>query len=318
MKYAVLTYESQRKNFNIGDYIQSTAAKQYLPQTDMLLNREQLNQYHGDPVKMIMNGWFMSHPETWPPPQNIEPLFVAFHMEAHKVDQIAGPDKIDYFKRHQPIGCRDSLTLKLLQERGVEAFYTSCLTLTLGRTYQADRSSGKVYFVDVLCKEPDWSRAFSSLKMFKRCYQTGKLFHPFAKQRALEKFFADTEKVYLTQNLPCTDYPAAADRFKLAHERLTELSHAKLVVTSRIHCALPCLAMGTPVIFVAGGFAPSDTAGRVGDFFEFFNTLYIAPNGKVSANFDPAKMLSPDFRNPDKHLPYAEKLMQLCENFIAG
>ncbi|WP_264821067.1 polysaccharide pyruvyl transferase family protein [Acinetobacter schindleri] len=33
---------------------------------------------------------------------------------------------------------------------------------------------------------------------------------------------------------------------------LEKYSTAKLVITSRIHCALPCLAMGTPVIYING------------------------------------------------------------------
>jgi len=36
----------------------------------------------------------------------------------------------------------------------------------------------------------------------------------------------------------------------LAQKRLDEYAQAKLVITSRIHCALPCLAFGTPVIFI--------------------------------------------------------------------
>lgn len=319
MKYAIMTYETARKNFNIGDYIQSLAAAQYLPQIDYVLNREKLDEYDGEEVKMIMNGWFMSHPEHWPPSPKIKAHPVAFHMEAHKVEQLAGKDKIEWYKKHEPFGCRDSLTLNLLKERGVNAWYTGCLTLTLGQTYQADKSSGKVYFVDVLCKEPKWSRAFSSLKMFKRCWHTGKLFHPFARQKALEKIFAPAGSIeYITQNIPCVDFPNSEARFEAAKARLTEFSHAKLVVTSRIHCALPCLAMGTPVIFIAAGFAPADTAGRVGDFFELFNTIYIAANGEVSANFDLNTIFSNEFKNPDKHLPLAKKLIESCKEFIAN
>ena len=42
MKYGLLTY---RKNeSNIGDYIQSLAAKRFLPKVDVLVNREELNK----------------------------------------------------------------------------------------------------------------------------------------------------------------------------------------------------------------------------------------------------------------------------------
>jgi hypothetical protein len=39
-------------------------------------------------------------------------------------------------------------------------------------------------------------------------------------------------------------------KFSLAQKRLDEYAQAKLVITSRLHCALPCLAFGTPVIFI--------------------------------------------------------------------
>ena len=50
MKYGLLTYAENRKSFNVGDYIQSLAANQFLPQVDEYLNREALADYGGDPV----------------------------------------------------------------------------------------------------------------------------------------------------------------------------------------------------------------------------------------------------------------------------
>jgi polysaccharide pyruvyl transferase WcaK-like protein len=35
-----------------------------------------------------------------------------------------------------------------------------------------------------------------------------------------------------------------------AQEMLDAYAQAKMVVTTRLHCALPCLAFGTPVLFV--------------------------------------------------------------------
>ena len=58
-KYALLDYKPNRGYFNIGDYVQSLAAKQYLPQVDMYLNREYLNKSSIESCKLIMNGWFM-------------------------------------------------------------------------------------------------------------------------------------------------------------------------------------------------------------------------------------------------------------------
>lgn len=40
---------------NIGDYIQSVAARQFLPRVDAYVDRDRLALYDGAPVNMIMN-----------------------------------------------------------------------------------------------------------------------------------------------------------------------------------------------------------------------------------------------------------------------
>ena len=319
MKYAIMCYDAGRKNFNIGDYIQSLAARQFLPRCDTYINREELSLYSGEPVKLIMNGWFMCKPQNWPPAPAIDPLIVAFHIRDQRADQLAAGAGKEFLLAHAPVGCRDRHTCAELEERGIPAHYTSCLTLTLGNTYKADGASGKIYFVDVLCKEPRWRKAFSNWRMFKSVYRRGVLFHPFRRKRILSKLlnhpdFARAEE--LTQHFACADFPTQKERFEFAAKRLEEFSHARLVVTSRIHCALPCLAMGVPVIFVNGGFADDDAQGRVGSFFDLFNTISIDEKGKVKTNFDPATILTDAFKNPTHHLPFAEELTRRCKEFI--
>ena len=46
-----------------------------------------------------------------------------------------------------------------------------------------------------------------------------------------------------------------ADRIAKASALLNTYKHAKLVITSRIHCALPCLAYGTPFVFLHSNMA---------------------------------------------------------------
>ncbi|MHB9292886.1 hypothetical protein Holit_01999 [Hollandina sp. SP2] len=43
------------------------------------------------------------------------------------------PAGIKYLKKHEPIGCRDYGTVKLLGKYGINAYFSGCLTLTLGR-----------------------------------------------------------------------------------------------------------------------------------------------------------------------------------------
>lgn len=40
------------------------------------------------------------------------------------------------------------------------------------------------------------------------------------------------------------------ERVQMAEQLLAQYANARLVITSRLHAALPCLAFGTPVLFV--------------------------------------------------------------------
>lgn len=151
MKNGLLVYTPLNGKFNIGDYIQSLAAKQFFPNssTFLYIDRDHTNEYQGEPVKLIMNGWYSHEPQNWPPSIQINPLFVAIHINETIKDQFLTEESIAYFKRFEPIGCRDYNTQKMLLSKGIKAYFSGCLTLTLGLTYQHKKiSCNKIYFVD--------------------------------------------------------------------------------------------------------------------------------------------------------------------------
>src|SRR6218665_427036 len=115
MKYGLLDYELLGNKFNIGDYVQSLAAEQYLPAVDSYLSREALSRYQGDSVAVIMNGWFMHYPENWPPAPDINPLFISFHMNRPYISRMMTPNAIAYMKDQGRIGCRDYYTAEVLE-----------------------------------------------------------------------------------------------------------------------------------------------------------------------------------------------------------
>ena len=65
-KYALLKYNTD----NIGDEIQSLAAKRFLPQVDYYLDRDNLNSFvpvsDNEDIKLIMNGWYSHKPQNFP------------------------------------------------------------------------------------------------------------------------------------------------------------------------------------------------------------------------------------------------------------
>jgi hypothetical protein len=60
MKPALIITEYNKGPANIGDYIQAAAASIFTGNNELYLERERLNEYHGEPVKAIFNGWFFA------------------------------------------------------------------------------------------------------------------------------------------------------------------------------------------------------------------------------------------------------------------
>src|SRR5258706_15241966 len=143
LKYGLLGY---RGSGNLGDELQSLAARRFLPRVDCVIDRDALNAepwFDRSEVKIILNGWFTHRPENWPPSRRLTPLITSFHLsdEIHPQNQrrisaakaLAEGKSLEYLKKHAPIGARDVGTRDLLERHGVESNFSACLTLTLER-----------------------------------------------------------------------------------------------------------------------------------------------------------------------------------------
>ncbi|WP_436915532.1 polysaccharide pyruvyl transferase family protein [Acinetobacter gandensis] len=319
-KSALMVYEDYRGNYNVGDYIQSLAAKGFLPEADIFINREKLAMYKGEKAKLIMNGWFThTKNNNWIPSSQLDTLFVAFHINNLAKKTILSKEGIAYLKSKEPIGCRDQNTVNLLQEVGVKAYFTGCLTLTLDRYKKNNIEREGIYIVDPLYNYPQSKYIFHSpITAIKgllkgRAFQIGKL------ERHLRNIF--TDELLKTAHYRCQDLPGKnvtdEQRFKVAENLLEEYSKAKLVITSRIHCALPCLAMGTPVIYINGFDHVIDTC-RFDGILDLFNCINVNPkNGYFTANFDlNGKVdVTTKVKNSDKYLTLANNMKDICSKF---
>jgi hypothetical protein len=165
MKKGLLTYVKsfeEHSIVNIGDYIQSIAARLFYDTVDIFLEREELNNYNGNfKIKAILNGWFMHNPGNWPPSENIIPKITSFHITPDNAPFMLRQDGVAYLKKHGPVGCRDFWTKTLLDKYGVPCYFSGCLTLTLGRKYKEAVKDGKIYFVDLPVKRPGIKTAVS-------------------------------------------------------------------------------------------------------------------------------------------------------------
>lgn len=321
MIHGLLKYEENKKYFNIGDNIQSLAAKQYLPTLEKHLNREKLADYKGEKIKLFMNGWFTHNSANWVPSDKITPLFVSFHMNIAAASNMLSAKGIKYLRKHEPIGCRDKFTEKILRENGINAYFTGCLTLTLDNYKVLDSERGDdVYIVDPLYGYTTFEKVTYDYKSLLRSIYNKSIFSIGKRKKHLKNIidleFLNKAK-YINHELPSKKY-STKEKFELAENLLYKYARAKLVITSRIHCALPCLALGTPVIFLNGFDSIVDSC-RFDGVLDLFNRIDIDSNtGKWKANFklDGKINENTDILNLEKHQLLAENLKDICKKFI--
>lgn len=346
MKHGLMYYLSSagiRKN--IGDYIQSIAADQFMHATE-LVEREHLNEYRGEKMKVILNGWFMHRPENFPPSDDIVPLFISFHLRPCMADAFLTDKTVAYLKAHGPIGCRDMNTVELLKSRGILAYFSNCLTLTLGRSFppvpQEERHG--VCFVDPMhclrrrdaVRDLPWLflhpvlavRIFA--RMQRQAFRGESIVFRARKFMMMGNFLRTYLSLFTEELLLHADYYTHAvrerlfkseeDKFSYCRNMLRRYATAKFCVTCRIHCALPCIAMGTPVVFVDAKSKDMGN-GRFGGTAELFNIA--SPAGRrLVASFryrsdSPGGRIdeSTDIPVSDAFVKYARQLSEACMKF---
>ena len=293
MKYKLLAVSTE-SYLNIGDYIQALASSQFLPSTDGFIQREELNKYDGADAKVIMNGWYMHRPKNWPPSIKIHPLFVAFHINSLAIDSLLDKTSIEYLKKYEPIGCRDLYTMNLLKNKGLCAYFSGCVTLTLGYKYHNKNKTSSIYFVDPYFDiKKDFQTLFKNAWYLIFHYNTINIISKkFPSQRKglrklikLVTFYKKYKKIFSREVLINAIYinqqsskwkdecPTDDIALKKAEELVRMYASAKFVVTSRIHCALPCLGLETPVIYTENTNQSEASSCRLDGLKELFNTI---------------------------------------------
>ncbi|MEM1903634.1 MAG: polysaccharide pyruvyl transferase family protein [Pyrobaculum sp.] len=259
MKYGVVYAKSD----NIGDDIQTVAALQFLPRVDFWIERENLHKVESDDVvKVILNGWYTGNPWSWPPSEAIQPLIISIHISPHVSMYFLRNKVVRYLKRWEPIGARDLWTLKLLKYGGVNAYFSGCLTLTLDKTYKTHKRFDHVLVVDVpplverviLKRFGDrivkWSNALVISKpqpMTLHVRRVFKLLLPLQLRYHLGVLSSHFD--YLISRIKIKGLTFER-RLKIASAVIKLVASAQAVVTSRLHIALPALALETPLVFI--------------------------------------------------------------------
>ena len=357
--YGILIRESKGGGGkNIGDYIQSIAQRQFIRDKETCyVEMESLSDFKSDqPVNVIMNGWFTWDCSKFLPPACINPLFVSFHLTPTRERDFFTPEIIEYLMKYQPIGARDTKTMKMMRAHGIESYVSGCLTTTLGKEYKQETPhTGDVYIVDpyyeiggdmslphivrytkmiwytfrhmkAAWKLKDklaqtWSRHSiirHISKWFDKIVCAANFYHVYSQRFNDEILFnAKYISAIVSSELP------NEEKFAVADKMLRDYANARFVISSRLHVSLPCLALGTKNVFIVPSAKNEDKgvlnfSSRIGGGESMFN-LFEYKNGKLidKANPLPKKInLQNCPSNPSEYLKYAAELEKTVNSFV--
>lgn len=240
----LLSYDT----LNLGDDIQSVATRALMPDKcePVRIMRDYLSLYSGPPVLMVLNGWWLHKTGNWPPAPAIRPLLTSFHVDRGAVQAVV-TEHPEYLVRHGPVGCRDTNTLHTMTAHGIPCGLSRCMTMTLARR---DTPRKGVVWCDV------------------GRYST---FGDRTTQEGLKESVLGQASV--TMHTHCLEATRPSqERDDMANRSLDLLASAEMVVTSRLHVAMPCVAMGTPVLFVIDD-GPSRAMDRFGGMLGCFDCV---------------------------------------------
>lgn len=230
MKFGNIVF-ARTGRLTIGDEIQLLAIENLYKtmgidySTVMRLEFSQLHNYNGEevilPISFPLYGLYKGKYIT-KFSEKIIPIFLGLSL----LSPIIAAEDIEYLKKYEPIGCRDQYTVNILRNYNVYAYLFGCITQTFPykRVFNTDKYRN-VYCIDV----------------------------------------DDALKYEIPQNIltTCkfTSHTYYAEEIKSSTEQLARevydmyINDAKLIITSRLHAALPCAAAGIPVIWAKDNYS---------------------------------------------------------------
>ncbi len=242
MKYGLLYY---KETDNIGDDIQTYAAKRFLPSVDYVVDRENLNCFIPDKkeyVSVIMNAWYLHNKAAWPPSPYINPLLISMHF-TESFENDVGDAYLkgiggDYLRKREPVGARDTNTQKRLEKNEINSYVSGCMTLTLQKFDDVEKS-------DYICAVD-------------------------VPEEVVEKLEEKTGREIKVITHHCNQDEMKEKSFEQRMEEVEALlkiyQGAHLVITDRLHTMLPAMALETPVILLHKEDYESD---RLGDYIKY-------------------------------------------------
>lgn len=245
VKYYVLNYRyrQHKQVINYGDNLQSIAVRHLLEKFGVTdgeighivrddMGMKDHNRVPGIFIPATGGLSWNSYPDYRDVPindHNLSILYFGVRIPEGSFDVLRHCGRfIESLKKYEPIGCRDTCTRDFLRSLGIQSYFSKCVTLAFDK--RPDSTVGNnIYLVDDNDGED------------------------------LRGFIPSNIQETLIQLPAILDAPKPApmtecDCFQVNREAAERLDlfrkDAKLVISSRIHVAIPCAALGIPVIFV--------------------------------------------------------------------
>lgn len=224
---------------NVGDHIQILASEALLRRAGLhpSFQVDRDNEIAHTPaisteagVGLLMNGWFKTNPAEWPPHSAYKPVYLGFHIRLFQSPSLIGRAAIEHYGIHGPIGCRDRYTLSLLRSYGIEAFLSHCLSLVFPRRIRDPERQKEIFVV--------------------------------SRDRRILDYLPVSLGDYKFLSHYSDDASFARNKMRAQEILQIYREQAKLIVTTMLHCALPAIAMGIPVVVF---FPPNEAAAHESD-----------------------------------------------------
>jgi hypothetical protein len=220
MKFANYIFKGKNLN-NLGDHIQIITIDFLYQQmgvpleTVIYINKDDLHCYDGEPVLLPVSMPLVEYKERgmagmFSP--KITPVFLGLTMSK---DELLS-EEISYFKNHEPVGARDERTYNTLTKYGINSYLNGCLTPALPVREKDAEKQNKIFIIDPTAGIKDYIPS-----------------------EIARNAVWDTHMIYKYIENPIQKTQERFNQYR---------DEAKLVITSLLHCSIPCMAMGIPVI----------------------------------------------------------------------
>lgn len=234
MRYANIIWQNTELNdsafsaVNLGDNVQFLALEYIYEKLGIKfdeiihLSLGEIRSYTGEEIILPLNWnifdkYFIDEKFNYIFPKNVIPIFFGMSFSVYTDPRCFNKYNIDYLNKYGPVGCRDEYVYQQLTAHGINAYCNGCMTVTFPKR----KMTGNTVILDDV--------PFELL------------------QHIPKKILADAECLTQQVYIHAINQHCARDLAVQHYDHL--LKSAKMVVTSRLHVAIPCMAHGIPVIF---------------------------------------------------------------------